>query len=68
MNTPNPGARRAFLRSAVRYLIAGALAAGTAALAMRRETCDRAFICRGCPELDGCGLPQALSLKQASGK
>ena len=30
----------------------------------RKETCVNNGICRGCPEVNSCGLPQALSIKQ----
>jgi len=64
-----PNERREFLRSALRYLALGLLGAGGLALTTRRrENCERAFICRGCSAVDGCGLPQALSFKQAMGK
>ena len=64
-----PNDRREFLRNALRYLALGLLGAGGIALTTRRrENCSRAFICRGCPELNACGLPPALSLKQEKKK
>lgn len=66
--------RREFLRGGVRYTLLAGLAAMSASLVRRRgdrltgQTCINEGICRGCSVFDGCGLPQALSAKQASGR
>ncbi|MHB9025583.1 MAG: hypothetical protein ACYC7E_15670 [Armatimonadota bacterium] len=59
--------RREFLRSLGRYLALGVLVGGTGALALRRdpEKCVNRGICSGCSSFTDCGLPQALSAKQA---
>lgn len=63
--------RREFLRSGVRYALLAGIAAVSAALVVRRDralpgqTCINQGICRGCGAFDDCGLPQALSAKQA---
>lgn len=58
--------RRDFLRRLVRGALLAGLLGGTAALTARdRETCTNRGICRGCAAYDDCGLPQALSAKQA---
>ena len=55
--------RRAFLRNAA----LGGLAAITATLGVRaaRQSCAGEGICRGCVAYEDCGLPRALSMKQA---
>jgi hypothetical protein len=63
--------RRDFFRASARYGLLGLLSAA-AVLAIRRgslsgQTCGRSGICKGCGELAACGLPQALSIKQATG-
>jgi len=64
--------RREFLRGGVRYaLLAGV---GTVAVSvagrpggrLTGQTCVNEGICRGCGVVGGCGLPQALSFKQAT--
>lgn len=61
--------RRKFLQSALRFLALGALGFGTGALITRRgEKCINSGICRGCAAFRDCGLPQALSAKQAAAK
>lgn len=58
--------RRDFIINIGRWLLLGLLAGGTAALVARSgETCVNRGICRGCSEFSSCGLPQALSAKQA---
>ena len=65
-----PIERRAFLRSGVRY----GLLAGLAAVVARsvsggrlgRQDCSNQGVCRGCPAYADCGLPQALSARQAA--
>jgi len=64
--------RREFLTACLRYPVAASLGAVAVLLAGRRgtglpnnQTCRRHGICSGCGELDRCGLPQALSRKQA---
>lgn len=51
-------------------LAAGAALATVAVVLGRRVSmpshdCTGQFICRGCPSLDPCVLPQAMSLKKA---
>ncbi len=69
-----PQGRREFFRSIGRNLAFGAIAAVSAALSVRsrssdrREKCINQGICRGCPALDDCRLPQALSARRAGMK
>ena len=64
--------RREFLRGGARYVLLAGLAAVSAALVKRRsatlpgQTCINQGICRGCGAVGDCGLPQALSFKQAT--
>ena len=62
--------RREFLRNAARVLLLALLGLGTGALVARRrgEDCVNVGICRGCPVFGECGLPQALSAKDAGVK
>jgi len=66
--------RRDFLRNAARYSFLAGLAAVSALLVGRRaarlpgQTCINESICRGCTVVGDCGLPQALSFKQATQK
>jgi hypothetical protein len=55
--------RRRFLRNAA----LGGLAVLTGTLAARhgRQVCVNDGLCRGCPAFEDCGLPQALSAKEA---
>ena len=62
--------RKEFLRTCARYGVLGLLATGAVRLVRRsgssgrnRETCMSGGICRGCPVLNDCGLPAALSAK-----
>ena len=63
--------RREFLRGGLRYALLTALGAVSATLArkpgaaMPGQTCINQGICGGCDAFAGCGLPQALSAKQA---
>ena len=63
--------RREFLRTVMRGLALGGLgllawiALRRRAANGRRETCIGDGVCRGCPGLEDCGLPQALSLKRS---
>jgi hypothetical protein len=63
--------RREFLRGGARYTLLTALAAVSATLFRRSggklsgQTCVNQGICRGCGAFADCGLPQALSAKQA---
>jgi hypothetical protein len=73
--SPNSGAsRRQFLRDGLRYTILGGLAAISGKLVAREaarpagQVCVSAGICRGCVAYEDCGLPQALSAKQALGR
>ena len=72
--SPIPSAgRRQFLRDGLRYVILGGLAAVSGKLAARQgarpagQVCISAGICRGCAAFEDCGLPQALSAKEAHG-
>lgn len=64
--------RREFLRGGVRYALLAGLAAVSVVLVKKRgaalpgQTCINASICRGCGSVADCGLPQALSFKQAT--
>ena len=67
--------RRGFLRVLAGGAALAAVAAAAAVLAARRragaargEPCTAGGVCRGCPALGGCGLPQALSLRQSLGR
>jgi hypothetical protein len=68
----NGESRREFLRGGARYALLTALGAVSAALFKRSggklsgQTCINQGICRGCAAFRGCGLPQALSAKQAN--
>ena len=62
--------RREFFRAVARGLGLGGLAFLSGALAGRRaapgeKRCVNRGVCGGCPSLEGCGLPQALSVKRA---
>jgi hypothetical protein len=72
--SPNPSAsRRQFLRDGLRLTILGGLAAVGGTLAGRDaarpagQVCVSAGICRGCAVFEDCGLPSALSAKEALG-
>ena len=72
--SPNSGAgRRQFLRDGLRWAILGGLAAVGGTLAGREaarpagQVCISAGICRGCAAFEDCGLPNALSAKEAPG-
>ena len=61
--------RRGFLKSLARLsVLAGMGVAGAAFLRGRLrpigETCVNEGVCRGCAVLGGCGLPQALSVRE----
>ena len=64
--------RREFLRGSARYTLLAGLAAVSALLARKPgaalpgQTCINKSICRGCVAVAACGLPQALSFKQAT--
>ena len=64
--------RREFLRGGARYALLAGLAAVSAVLVKRSgaslsgQTCINQGICRGCGAVGDCGLPQALSFKQAT--
>ena len=63
--------RREFVRNSLRYAMLSGLAVVSAVLVKRRgtglpnQTCINQYICRGCSVFTECGLPQALSAKQA---
>lgn len=65
--------RRALLGKAARWLALGVIGGGVLALVARKasqasEECSNDGLCRGCPSYTGCGLPTALSMKQALGE
>jgi hypothetical protein len=65
--------RREFLKTTGRFAVLGAFVYAGARLFRRTsfrlgETCINASICRGCTVYTDCGLPQALSAKQARGE
>jgi len=62
--------RREFLRDSLRYTLLGGVAAAAGTLAVRSagQECVNDGLCRGCIAYDDCGLPRALSVKQASEK
>jgi hypothetical protein len=70
--TKETGNRREFLRGGARYTLLAGLAVVSALLARKRgaalsgQTCVNNSICRGCNVVGNCGLPQALSFKQAT--
>jgi len=73
-HSPTSGAgRRQFLRDGLRYTVLGALAAVSGKLIARQaarpagQVCLSAGICLDCEAFDDCGLPQALSAKDALG-
>jgi hypothetical protein len=56
--------RREFLLSIARWATAAVAVGAVAKLATKpNDTCTSQGICRGCPEFEGCGHPQALSAK-----
>jgi hypothetical protein len=58
--------RREFLLNVLRgTVLLGVLGGIGALVAKRGETCVGNGICRGCVEFAQCGLPQALSAKEA---
>jgi hypothetical protein len=62
--------RREFFRAAARYTFIGLLSAA-GALAARKpggQRCVNRGICSGCGRFADCGLPQALSARQAKSK
>ncbi len=72
-----PQTRRESFRTLARLCMLAALGGGAALLLKRRgvaptdagrQTCTASGICRGCPSLAGCGVPQALALKSAVGR
>jgi hypothetical protein len=62
--------RREFLRDSIRYVALTALGLACAVLARGRgagrssQTCVNLGVCRGCPAVLRCGLPQALSARR----
>ena len=64
--------RREFLHGGARYAALAGITAVVAAIAGRRDdtlpgqTCVSNGLCRGCAVVVDCGLPQALSFKQAT--
>ena len=72
-DTPDKVERREFLRGILRKLAVAGLAVGGGVLAargmkspqQREPDCINQGICRGCSEFRECGLPQAISAKDA---
>ena len=66
--------RREFLRGGARCALLAGLAAVSALLIRKRgaglpgQTCINEGICRACAAVGDCGLPQALSFKEATQK
>jgi activator of 2-hydroxyglutaryl-CoA dehydratase len=63
--------RREFFRSTGRYMLLAVLGVATALMgkrALNSERCINLGICSGCAVFASCGLPQALSAKQAKAK
>ena len=67
--------RREFFRSLARYAVLGGIGLGGVLVARRRShaqhvshVCGNQGICRGCPQLAGCILPQAQSIKTRSAR
>ena len=64
--------RREFLRGGFRHALLAGVAAVSATLLKRSggklsgQSCINQGICRGCGAFEECGLPQALSAKQAT--
>jgi hypothetical protein len=65
------GARREFLRAGLRYASVGVLAVVSFVLSRRNgaklpgQVCINRSVCSGCPTFPSCGLPAALSAKDA---
>jgi hypothetical protein len=61
--------RREFFRAGARYGLLGVLAALAAVTGAKRrlsgQHCINRGLCSGCAVFERCGLPQALSVKQA---
>lgn len=76
MNAASQGRanRREFLRGGARYALLTTLAAVSATLFKRSggkisgQTCINQGVCSACKAYAGCGLPPALSRKQAKGE
>jgi hypothetical protein len=61
--------RRQFLRSAVRWLAAPIMVGALGEMTRRKgETCIINTFCRTCAISETCGLPQALSFRDATSK
>ncbi len=64
--------RRNFLRDGLRVALLGGVAVVAGTLARRNsrrlpgQTCTSDGLCRACAAAEGCGLPQALSFRQAT--
>ena len=71
---PRDASRRNFMRNGFRYAILAGLAVVSAVLVRRSggkltgQICANQGICSGCQVYVSCGLPQALSRKQAKGE
>jgi len=67
----NPIDRRRFFRNAARGAAVAAIASTAAVLGRRRpdpqkQSCQYHSLCRGCPILTGCQLPQAYVFRDAT--
>lgn len=61
--------RREFLKSVARVVAAPLVIGTVTALSSRSgERCTNQGICRGCGVVTTCGLPQALSFREATSK
>ncbi len=63
--------RRNFLRDGLRVALLGGVAVVAGTLARRNsqrpgQTCTGTGLCRGCAVVEDCGLPSALSFRQAT--
>jgi len=67
MSESSDPSRRQFLRTLVRWTIAPAMVAAVGDITFRQgETCVNNTICRTCGVASTCGLPQALSYRDAT--
>jgi len=67
MKPTNP--RRNFLKTALRTLAGGGIAATGVVLATRRnpvheDDCTESFVCQRCGASDSCGLPHAMNYRE----
>ena len=62
--------RRRFFRAAARGAVLAVMAGAAVVLGRRQpnpqtQSCDRQSVCRNCPILQGCGMPQAHVFRDA---